>query len=126
MPVTLNDIAMSLAGMKSALDVHMELTKANDATLAKMYKDIYIGHGEKPLRERVNKLEACPQAIIEKLDADLSNLEKKIPKLEEWTEIKQWVTLEQKFAWLVVAGVVTQTLILVFQLVKSMLSSGAL
>lgn len=126
MPVTLNDIAMSLAGMKSALDVHIELTKANDATLAKMYKDIYIGNGEKPLRERVNKLEASSPANIEKLETDLSNLEKKIPKLEEWTEIKQWVTLEQKFAWLVVAGVVTQTLILVFQLVKSMLSSGAL
>lgn len=106
--VTLNDIAMSLADMKSALDVHIKLTQDNDEKLAKVYKDIYIGNGESPLRERVNKLEAT------KTDP------------QEWMEIKQWVTMEKKFAWLVAAGVVTQTLILLFQLGKSILSSGAL
>jgi hypothetical protein len=91
-----------LVTIKSGLDVHIAESTILNANIAQLYKDFYIGNGHPPLKERVAKLEEG------------------MPNREDWLEVHGWIQQEKKFAWLVVGAVITQVLILVFQLIKSL------
>jgi hypothetical protein len=106
MPDEFQQIYAMLTEMKSGLDVHIAASKDRDGKVDDMYKALIVGNGVPSIKQRV------------------ARLEEHMPDREDWLEVLSWIKKEQRIAWIVIAGVITQTLILIFQLIKSGSSLG--
>ncbi len=97
MQVDKDPVIEAISGLKHALDMHIELSKDRDKKVDQLYNYFFIGNGVPSMRSRIDRIE------------------EQMPDRETWHDVKNWVSNERKVLWTLLAVIITQIVVLIFQ-----------
>ena len=99
------DITASLAELQKQLELHILAEQERGKKVDEMYKVLVVGNGVPSLKARVDRIE------------------EHMPDRDDWVDIKNWVDRERKWRWALSTAMITQTVGLVYLIIRLMITS---